>query len=121
MNVYFCLRYSGYLKSVISQSLGLKPETCKLFFGGIEKQDEESLQLAGLKDNSEVLLVESVCEQVPEEVQETPVASKGEGAVAEARKDVDKLEQQVYLIYILKYTFSSLFFFIHPWLCLVTA
>lgn len=93
--MYFCLRCSGYLKSVISQSLGLKPETCKLFVGGIEKQDEETLQLAGLKDNSEVLLVESACEEVPEEVQETPVASKGEEAVAEARKDIDKLEQQV--------------------------
>ncbi|XP_042066821.1 mediator of RNA polymerase II transcription subunit 15-like isoform X1 [Salvia splendens] len=86
----------GYLKSVISQSLGLNPETCKLYFGDIEKQDGESLQQAGLKENSEVLLVESVCGQpVSEEVQETPVASKGEEAVAEARKEINNLEQQV--------------------------
>lgn len=87
----------GYLKSIISQSLGLKPETCKLFFGGIEKQEDESLQAAGLKNNSEVLLVEDVAsgQQVPEEVPESPAASKGEDAVAEVRKEVDKLEQQV--------------------------
>ncbi|KAH6824743.1 hypothetical protein C2S53_010818 [Perilla frutescens var. hirtella] len=87
----------GYLKSVISQGLGLKPEACKLFFGGIEKQDDESLQTAGLKNNSEVLLVEvtSCGQQVPEEVQENPPVSKGEDAVAEVRKEVDKLEPQV--------------------------
>lgn len=108
----FFLRYSGYLKSVISKSLDLNPETCKLYFGGVEKHDGESLQQAGLKDNSEVLLVESVSGQpVSEEVQETPVASKGEEAVAEARKEINNLEQQVdfdlllYYLTLLLYSF----------------
>lgn len=45
-------------------------------------------------------------QQVPEEVPETPAASKGEDAVAKVRKEVDKLEQQVNLISLLYFTFS---------------
>ncbi|KAL0333176.1 UNVERIFIED_CONTAM: BAG family molecular chaperone regulator 4 [Sesamum angustifolium] len=62
----------GYLKSVIAQKLGLKPEMYKLFFR-----------------------VHGKWQKAPEEVQETCVISKGSEAVAEVRKEVDKLEQQV--------------------------
>ncbi|KAK4432257.1 BAG family molecular chaperone regulator 4 [Sesamum alatum] len=87
----------GYLKCVIAQKLGLKPEMYKLFFRGKQKEDDEDLQTAGVKDNSEVLLKDyTVSEQtVPQEVQETCVFSKGGEAVAEVRREVDKLEQQV--------------------------
>ncbi|KAL0426221.1 UNVERIFIED_CONTAM: BAG family molecular chaperone regulator 4 [Sesamum latifolium] len=87
----------GYLKSVIAQKLGLEPEMYKLFFRGKKTEDDEDLQTAGVKNNSEVSLKEyTVSEQkVPEEVQETCVISKGGEAVEEVRKEVDKLEQQV--------------------------
>ncbi|KAL0316422.1 UNVERIFIED_CONTAM: BAG family molecular chaperone regulator 4 [Sesamum radiatum] len=87
----------GYLKSVIAQKLGLKPEMYKLFFRGKEKEDDEDLQTAGVKNNSEVSLNEYTVsgQKAPEEVQETCVISKGSEAVAEVRKEVDKLEQQV--------------------------
>ncbi|KAI3447808.1 hypothetical protein Pfo_004473 [Paulownia fortunei] len=87
----------GYLKSVISQKIGLKPEMNKLFFRGKETEDDEDLQTAGVKDNSEVVLMEDkACEQKsPEVLQETCVISKGDAAVAEVRKEVDKLAQQV--------------------------
>ncbi|KAK6152534.1 hypothetical protein DH2020_015169 [Rehmannia glutinosa] len=87
----------GYLKYFISQKIGLRPEMHKLFFRGTEKEDNEDLQTAGVKDNSEVLLMEDkASEQVsPDEVEETCVVSKGEEVVAEIRKEVDKLAQQV--------------------------
>ncbi|PIN11289.1 hypothetical protein CDL12_16111 [Handroanthus impetiginosus] len=85
----------GYLKSIISQKIGLKPEMHKLFFRGEEKQDAENLQTAGVMNNSEVLLMEDMTreQKIPEE--ETNVISKGDEAVAEVRKEVDKLTQQV--------------------------
>ncbi|KAL8526612.1 hypothetical protein ACS0TY_015713 [Phlomoides rotata] len=96
----------GDLKSIIVQKTGLKPETCKLLFRGKEKDDDEFLQTAGLKDNCKVLLMEdTTCREnvpeevkeasVPEEVKETIVISQGEAAVAEVRREVDNLADQV--------------------------
>lgn len=106
---------TGYLKSVIAQKLGTKPEMYKLFFRGKEKEDDEDLQTAGVKNNSELSLKEyTVSEQnVAEEVQETCVISKSGEAVAEVRKEVDKLEQQVNH-FSLVYSFPSFFF--HCWI-----
>lgn len=90
---------SGYVKSIISQYIGLKPETCKIIFDGVEKEDDENLQVAGVMNNSEVLLKVMEWDQnIPEEVQETSVISKGEDAVAEVRTEVDKLAQKVDLL-----------------------
>lgn len=92
---------SGYLKSVIAQAIGLKPEKLKLIFRGIEREDHEDILSAGIMDNSEVLVTEdTTCKQnYPEQVPQICVPSKGETTVAEVRKEVDKLEQQVYLIW----------------------
>ncbi|KAG8377057.1 hypothetical protein BUALT_Bualt09G0128400 [Buddleja alternifolia] len=88
---------TGDLKSVLSQKLGVNPETHKLLFRGNEKEDDEDLQTAGVKDNSKVLLMEEVTckQQIPEEVKETSVISRGGAAVAEIRKEVDMLSEQV--------------------------
>lgn len=89
----------GDLKSIIVQRTGLKPETCKLLFRGKEKDDDEFLQTAGLKNNCKVLLLvveDTTCtENVPEEVKEPIVISQGEAEVAEVRRQVDNLADQV--------------------------
>ncbi|CAA0836269.1 BAG family molecular chaperone regulator 4 [Striga hermonthica] len=87
----------GDLKSIIVGKIGLNPETHKLLFRGKEKEDDESLQTAGVKDNAKVLLVEEVSsgQKIPEEVKETNVVSRGGEAVAKVREEVDKLAGQV--------------------------
>ncbi|KAK6118258.1 hypothetical protein DH2020_048044 [Rehmannia glutinosa] len=89
--------FAGDLKSVIVQKMGLNPETHKLLFRGKEKEDDENLQTAGVKDNSKVLLMEdTTCRQEKaEEVRETTVISRGGPAVAEIREEVDKISDQV--------------------------
>ncbi|KAL0375374.1 UNVERIFIED_CONTAM: BAG family molecular chaperone regulator 4 [Sesamum radiatum] len=87
----------GDLKSVIVQKIGLKPEMHKLLFRGKEKEDDEDLQTAGVKDNSKLLLMENTTcgENNAEEVKQTSVISRGGAAVAEIREQVDKLSEQV--------------------------
>ncbi|KAL1545465.1 BAG family molecular chaperone regulator 4-like isoform X2 [Salvia divinorum] len=86
----------GDLKSVIAQDIGLEPETLKLLFRGKEKEDGDHLHEAGVKDSSKVLVVEDTIpvQKSPEKV-ETVVVSRGDGAVAEVREEVDKLADQV--------------------------
>ncbi|XP_051130198.1 BAG family molecular chaperone regulator 4-like [Andrographis paniculata] len=87
----------GDLKAVIAQKIGLKPKTHKLLFRGKEKEDGDDLQMAGVKDNSKVLIVEdTTCKQEnAEEVKETSTVSRGGEAVAEVREEVDLLSEQV--------------------------
>lgn len=93
---------AGDLKSVILKKIGLKPETYKLLFRGKEKEDDEDLQTAGVKDNSKVLFMEDMtCRQKsPEDVKETSVISRGGAAVAEVREEIDKLSDQVNIFFI---------------------
>lgn len=87
---------TGEVKSVISQIIGLEPKVQKLLFRGKEKEDHEYLHLAGVKDNSKVLVMEKTVEDKnPEEVKVTTEISRGAEAVAEVRKEVDKLSEQV--------------------------
>lgn len=88
---------TGEVKSVISQIIGLEPKVQKLLFRGKEKEDHEYLHLAGVKDNSKVLVMEekTVEDKNPEEVKVTTEISRGAEAVAEVRKEVDKLSEQV--------------------------
>ncbi|CAA3009025.1 BAG family molecular chaperone regulator 4-like [Olea europaea subsp. europaea] len=87
----------GDLKLMVTQNIGLHPEMHKLLFRGKEKEDNEHLQFAGVKDMSKVLLMEdTTCtDERPVEVAQTSVVSKGGAAVAEIRKEVDKLSEQV--------------------------
>ncbi|KAK4418920.1 BAG family molecular chaperone regulator 4 [Sesamum alatum] len=87
----------GDMKSAIVQKIGLKPEMHKLLFRGKEKEDDEDLQTAGVKDNSKVLLMENTTcrENSAEEVKQTSVISRGGAAVAAIREEVDKLSEQV--------------------------
>lgn len=88
---------AGDLKSVIAHKTGLNPETYKLLFRGKEKEDDDHLEAAGVKDGSKVLIMEeepSPEEEIPEKV-ETIVVSRGGEAVAIVREEVDKLADQV--------------------------
>lgn len=92
----FVLMDAGDLKSVIVQKIGLKPEMHKLLFRGKEKDDDEGLQPAGVKDNSKVLLVEDIsCTEKSPDYKETRVISRGSAAVAEVTEEVDKLSEKV--------------------------
>ncbi|KAG6437061.1 hypothetical protein SASPL_101970 [Salvia splendens] len=86
----------GDLKSVVAQEFGLEPETLKLLFRGKEKEDDDHLHEAGVKDGSKVLAVEDTIpvQRSPEKV-EAVVVSRGDAAVAEVREEVDKLADQV--------------------------
>ncbi|KAJ8570762.1 hypothetical protein K7X08_037734 [Anisodus acutangulus] len=87
----------GEVKSILSSIIGLDPKVQKLLFRGKEKEDHEYLHLAGVKDNSKVLVMEeeTVEEKIPEEVRVTTEISRGAEAVAEVRTEVDKLSEQV--------------------------
>ncbi|GFP92767.1 bag family molecular chaperone regulator 4 [Phtheirospermum japonicum] len=87
----------GDLKSIIVQKIGLSPDTHKLLFRGKEKEDDEDLQTAGVKDNSKLLLMEdtTIGQNNPEKVMETSVISRGSEAVAQVREEVDKLADKV--------------------------
>ncbi|KAM1749087.1 hypothetical protein ACFX12_010000 [Malus domestica] len=113
----------GDMKKHVSQKANLEPEVQRLFFRGMEKADEEHLDIAGVKNNSKVLLLEARKESKVEEVnqsnemrvgagevrvnsKEVPtgggdvggksnVMSKASQAIAEVRAEVDKLAERV--------------------------
>lgn len=111
----------GDVKSVMAQKIGLKPETLKLLFRGKDKEDDDHLLTAGVKENSKVLLVEDTTsvQRSPETVDTTSVQrspetveditsvqrspekvetieiSRGGEAVAVVREEIDKLADQV--------------------------
>jgi hypothetical protein len=88
----------GDLKQLISHETGLEPKKQRLFFRGIEKENEACLQMAGLKNNSKLLLREDTTygEEIKvEDVKEDSVPSKGSEAVAVVRSEDDKLAEQV--------------------------
>ncbi|PHT36530.1 hypothetical protein CQW23_24230 [Capsicum baccatum] len=87
----------GEVKSILSSIIGLEPKVQKLLFRGKEKEDHEYLHLAGVKDNSKMLVMEeeTVEDRIPEEVKVTTEISRGAEAVAVVRTEVDKLSEQV--------------------------
>ncbi|XP_074339837.1 BAG family molecular chaperone regulator 4-like [Apium graveolens] len=93
----------GDLKKIIAKKTGLAPESQKLFFRGIEERDEECMKMAGLKNNSKLLLRNSARNRVEEvstsndrkeEVKVTQI-SQGSELVAEVKEDNDNLAAQV--------------------------
>lgn len=87
----------GDVKKIIAQEIGVDPETQKLFFRGKEKEDYDYLQMAGIKDNAKLLLVEDTRakEISSKEMNETIEVSRGSEAIAEIRAEVDKLAEKV--------------------------
>lgn len=98
----------GDLKMEIAKATGLEPEAQNLLFRGKEKDENERLDMAGVKDNAKVILTENSptidkdkdkdeeeeenVEKVEEEVKEI---SKGVEAVSLVRKENDEFAEQV--------------------------
>lgn len=87
----------GDIKKFISQKTGLKPNEQRLLFRGKEKEDEEHLHTAGVKDNSKILLMEEPANKARkvEEVKKSNEMSKASEAIAGIRSEVDKLSEKV--------------------------
>ncbi|KAH9603298.1 hypothetical protein KSS87_014759 [Heliosperma pusillum] len=87
----------GDLKKLLAQETGLDPEDQRLFFRGREKDDTETLTMAGLKDNSKLLLMERPAsqERKMEEAKKNDELSKAYEAIAQVRTEVDKLSKKV--------------------------
>ncbi|KAK9291258.1 hypothetical protein L1049_009446 [Liquidambar formosana] len=87
----------GDLKRVLAQKTGLEPKEQRLFFRGKEKEDDEYLHIAGVKNLSKVLLLEDQAskERKLEEMKKSSEISRACEAVAQVRVEVDKLSEKV--------------------------
>lgn len=105
----------GDLKRLIGQKTGMEPQMQKLLFRGKEKDDCDPLQMAGVKDNSKVLLMEGSREKEmnSEEMEKPSQISLGGEAVAEVTAEVDKLSKQVVHFSLLFPLVFSLFSSLH--------
>lgn len=94
----------GDMKKHLVAKTGLQPEEQRLLFRGKEKDDDEHLHTAGVKNLSKILLLEDhtskqkkVVEDVKvvEEVKKSDTFSKASEAIAEVQSEVDKLSERV--------------------------
>ncbi|GMN40390.1 hypothetical protein TIFTF001_009616 [Ficus carica] len=87
----------GDVKKVLVHKTGLEPNEQRLLFRGKEKDDDEHLHMAGVKDNSKFLLLEDPASQERklEKMKNSSEMSKACEAVAEVREEVDKLAERV--------------------------
>lgn len=90
---------AGDIKKFISQKTGLEANEQRLLFRGKEKEDDEHLHMAGVKDNSKILLMEDPATRLRkvEEVKKSNEISKASEAIAGIRSEVDKLSEKVIL------------------------
>lgn len=95
---------SGDMKKHLVAKTGLQPEEQRLLFRGKEKDDDEHLHTAGVKNLSKILLLEDhtsrqrkVVENVKvvEQVKKSDEVSKASVAIVEVRSEVDKLSDRV--------------------------
>lgn len=87
----------GDLKRVLAHESGLQPKEQRLLFRGKEKEDDERLDMVGVKDMSKILLLEDPAskEKKLEEMKKNQGLLKAYEAVAQVRAEVDKLSQKV--------------------------
>ncbi|TYK10926.1 BAG family molecular chaperone regulator 4 [Cucumis melo var. makuwa] len=94
----------GDMKKHLVAITGLQLEEQRLLFRGKEKDDDEHLHTAGVKNLSKILLLENktnkqrkVVEDVKvvEEVERSGELSKASAAIADVRSEVDKLADRV--------------------------
>lgn len=87
----------GDLKRVLASETGLEPKEQRLIFRGKEKEDEECLDMVGVKDMSKVVLLEDPAskEMKLKEMQRNEGISKACEAVSIVRTEVDKLSHKV--------------------------
>lgn len=87
----------GDLKWLLAHEVGLRPNEQRLIFQGKEKDDNEFLHIAGVKDMAKVILVEDPAskEKKLEELKSNQAVRKACQAVAQVRVQVDKLGRQI--------------------------
>lgn len=92
----------GDLKRVLAHDTGLEPKEQRLLFRGKEKEDNECLHIAGVKDMSKIVLLEDPAskEKKLQEMQKNQGILKAYEQVAEVRAQVDKLSQKVCLFFV---------------------
>lgn len=85
------------MKQIVAKRIGLDPVEQRLLFRGKEQEDEERLHLAGIKENSKVVVLEDPAskEKKLEQSQESEEVSIASEAVAGVRAEVDKLSKRV--------------------------
>ena len=88
---------TGDLKWLLAQEVGLEPHEQRLIFQGKEKDSNEFLHIAGVKDMSKVILVEDPAskEKKLEEMKRDNNVGNACQAIALIQSEVDKLAGQV--------------------------
>lgn len=94
----------GDLKRVLAHETGLEPKEQRLLFRGKEKEDNECLHMAGVKDMSKIILLEDPAskEKKLEEMKKNQGVLKAYEEVAKVRAEVDKLSQKVGICCLIK-------------------
>ncbi|XP_038880887.1 BAG family molecular chaperone regulator 4 [Benincasa hispida] len=95
----------GDMKKHLVAKTGLQPEEQRLLFRGKEKDDDEHLHTAGVKNLSKILLLENKTSKQRKVVEDVKVVeevkrsdggvSKASEAIADVRSEVDKLSDRV--------------------------
>lgn len=87
----------GDMKWLLAQEIGLQPHEQRLIFRGKEKEDNEFLHIAGVKDMAKVILVEDPAskERKLEEMKRNDGVVKACQAIAQVRAEIDQLVGQV--------------------------
>lgn len=87
----------GELKRILAQKTGLEPQEQRLLFRGKEKNNEECLHMAGIKDTSKLVLLEDPAskERKLEQMKKNEGISKACEAVVLVRSEVDILAEKV--------------------------
>ncbi|KAJ3669029.1 hypothetical protein LUZ60_010979 [Juncus effusus] len=85
----------GELKRVIWQETGLEMKKQRILFQGKERKSEELLHMAGVKNNSKVVLMEDSASRERNVMEMKTNHAKGCEAIAQIRTEVDKLVEKV--------------------------
>ncbi|XP_059297714.1 BAG family molecular chaperone regulator 4-like [Lycium ferocissimum] len=85
----------GNLKTILCDRTGLHPNVQRLLFQGKEKDENECLHIAGVKDMSKVILMEDPASKEMKKMQSTSVSCE---AIARVKVEVDKLSHRVVAI-----------------------
>lgn len=89
--------FQGELKRHLSQVVGLEPEEQRLLFRGKEKDNEERMHMAGVKDMSKLVLLEDPAsrERKLDEMKKNERIARACEAVVQIRSEVDKHVEKV--------------------------
>lgn len=87
----------GDLKRAIAHETGMELKDQRLLFRGKEKEDDEYLHMAGVKDSAKIILMEDPAskENKLEDIERKDEISRACESVAKVREEVDKLSQKV--------------------------